>query len=47
MHEHIQVSLLVGRRTKGNVACFLLIFADYGKKLSAENLPLRPGRRAD
>ena len=38
IHEHIQVSLLLGRRTKGNFALFLLVFAGFQKGLSAENL---------
>ena len=38
MHDHIQVPLLLGRRTKGNLACcFHSFFAGFRKGLSAEN----------
>ena len=41
MHEHIQESLLLGRRTKGNCLLFSLVFAGFREGLSAENLLFR------
>ena len=41
MHEHIQESLLVGRRIKGNFASCFARFCRFSKGISAENLQFR------
>ena len=42
MHDHIQESLLLGRRKKGKFRLmFSLVFAGFRKGLSAENLLFR------
>ena len=44
IHEHIQVSLLLGRRTKGK---FAACFCRLSKGLSAENLVFRREEMTD
>ena len=43
MHERIQKSLLLGRRTKGDLAWFFHRYLQVLKGLSARNLLLREG----
>ena len=44
MHEHIQESLLSGRRTKGNFACCFRSFLQVSKGAFYRKSPISTGR---
>ena len=44
MHEHIQESLLLGRRTKGNFACCFRLFLQFSNGAFWRHSPISTGR---
>ena len=44
IHEHIQVSLVLGRRTKGNLACCFHSFCRFSKRAFSRTSPTSTGR---
>ena len=44
IHEHIQESLLLGRRKKGNFACFFARFCRFSKGPFCRKSPISAGR---
>ena len=44
MHEHVQESLLLGRRTKGNLVAVFARFCRFSKGAFCRKFPISTGR---